>query len=120
SVAGAYFQAVNPSGPVNDGNWHHLVVAVDQVSGLVTAYLDGALVKTVSSTLGSLNFGGQIVVGNDPTGEYNGANAPGGYTVDDVGIWRRALTAVDVAGIYAAGTNGNSFNTYGPVQLSVT
>jgi hypothetical protein len=35
-----------------------------------------------------------------------------------MGIWRRALSSAEVAGIYAAGNNGNSFDTFGPVQLT--
>jgi hypothetical protein len=117
--AGAYFQAVNPAGPMNDGKWHHFVLVNDQVRGVINAYTDGVLANAVVAIgLGSLNLNRQIVIGNDPTLEYNGANAAGGYSVDDVGIWRRALTTTEVAGIYAAGTNGSSFDTYGPVLLT--
>ncbi len=35
--------------------------------------------------------------------------------MDDIGIWRAALTPLQVAQISSAGGNGNSFNTVGPV-----
>jgi hypothetical protein len=114
----AYFVATNHAGPMNDGNWHHLVFVSDQINSVCQAYTDGALDRTVSANLGSLNTGNPTAIGNDPTGTYTGANAAGGYTIDDVGIWRRALTLTDVQSIYAAGTASNSFDTFGPVQLA--
>jgi hypothetical protein len=118
----AYFQAGTHigTGYLNDGNWHHFVCVSDEINGVVNAYADGVLAQSVAAAdLGSLNNGAQVVIGNDPSLIYPNANAPGGYSIDDLGIWRRALTSAEVAGIYAAGTNGSSFTTYGPVQLSV-
>jgi hypothetical protein len=106
-------------GLVNDGNWHHLVMAIDRGTSLVNIYIDGVQAWTNSAlNLGSLNPGYQTVIGCDATGHYGGNSAAGGYSVDDVGIWRRALSSAEVAGIYAAGNSGNSFDTYGPVQLT--
>ena len=104
-------------GLLNDGNWHHLAMTIDQVNNIVAIYIDGALALGFPAVVGSLNTGYQTMIGSDPTGGYEGC-AAGGYTIDDLGIWRRALSAAEVAGIYAAGNSGNSFDTYGPVQLA--
>jgi len=114
----AYFVATNHLGPMNDGNWHHLVLVSDQINNVCQAYTDGALDRRVNANVGSLNTGNPTAIGNDSTGIYTGANTAGGYTIDDVGIWRRALTPAEVQSIYAAGTNGNGFDTFGPVQLA--
>jgi len=66
--------------------------------------------------LGTLEYGNGITIGEDPTGNYGSAT----FDLDDLGIWRRALTAYDAASIYAAAhVSGQSFNVYGPVQVSV-
>jgi len=122
SVTYSFFLATNQvgAGVMNDGNWHHFVMAVDQVNNVVTAYADGVLANSAAVKLGSLNTGYPTVIGNDPTGEYTGANAAGGYTIDDVGIWNRALAPAEVAAIYSAGTNGAALDSFGPVPMTVT
>ena len=75
------------------------------------------------STLGSTDIGNTapIVIGQDPTYLYQ---EPGSATLDDIGIWRRALTALEVAQIDSAGsTAGRSFDTVGsstPTQPHIT
>ena len=116
--------------PLNDGNWHHVAMVANLSNNIAVVYVDGVLLTdyyyeggaTVTTTAaipaGGVNPGYQMAIGSDPEGNYQG-NVPGGYSIDDVGIWHRALTSAEVAGIYAAGTNGNSFSSYGPVQLTV-
>ena len=40
--------------------------------------------------------------------------------IDDVGVWRRVLTPFEVYSIYTVAQSGKSFDTYGPVSLTVT
>jgi hypothetical protein len=105
------------SGPkINDGNWHNVIVSVDRLIGLANTYIDGAPVNSLSiAGLGSLDTAGPIALGQDPTGTYP---VDGSFGIDDVGIWRRALTAYDAGAIYQLGQNfGQSFDSYGPVRL---
>lgn len=128
---------VNVSGPantINNGGWHHFVMAVDRASHKVNTYLDGVLVvQTDIASLGSLDVGGAVTIGQDPTGVYPfipGASATdfGAWipsvtaTLDDIGIWRRALSALEVAQIESAGrTAGHSFDTVSPaVTLTIS
>ena len=78
-------------GLVNDGNWHHLAMAIDRGTSLVNIYINGVQAWTNTAlNLGSLNPGYQTVIGCDATGHYGGNSVAGGYSVDDVEI-KRAL-----------------------------
>ncbi len=119
---------------INDGTWHHVAVTADLINLEALVYIDGVQVTNYflngkgsplatlpipGPTAGTLYPGYPMVIGQDPTGFYQGAVAPApGYAIDDLGIWNRVLTPADVAGIVAAGNRGESFDTYGPVALS--
>jgi hypothetical protein len=111
--------------PLNDGNWHHIAAAIDTLNNIARVYIDGALAVThVIPNVGNLNYSDGYLLGSDPTYAYQG-NTPGGYSLDDLGIWRRLLTASEVANIYAAGLSGQSFAAAVPsrgvvVPLTIT
>jgi hypothetical protein len=115
---------VNVNGPnnsINDGNWHNFVLTVDRTAKVANSYVDGVLGASISiPTLGNIDNNNYwpIVIGQDPTYQYHqGAYGPfaGSATLDDIGIWRQALTALEVAQIASAGsTAGRSFNTVAP------
>jgi len=103
------FGTATPDNSINDGLWHNFVVAVDRSGAVVNSYLDGLLTSTRNITgLGSVDVGGPITIGQDPTHLYPEA---GTFALDDIGIWRRALTPLEVANLEAAGAAGRSFNT---------
>lgn len=94
---------------INNGLWHNFVVVVDRSAAVVNSYLDGLLTSTRSiAGLGSIDVGGAVTIGQDPSHTYPEA---GTFALDDIGIWRRALTPLEVANIEAAGAAGRSFNT---------
>jgi hypothetical protein len=102
------FTADGPT-PLNNGNWHHLAAAVDALNNVARVYIDGALAVTHPfPNVGNLNYSDGFLLGSDPSYAYHG-NAPGGYSIDDMGIWRRLLTPAEVASIYTAGLSGRSF-----------
>ena len=108
-----------PGSPViTDGVWHSIVVTFDRVLKTAVTYVDGAQVDSRSiAGLGSFDTGQSITLGNDPTGSY--IWDPVYYQIDDVGIWRRALTPGQATGIYAAGQIGQSFDKVGPGSLTM-
>ena len=119
AVGGAEVIRDPAGGPaINDGQWHSIVVAFDRTLELASSYVDGALVDSASLTgLGTLVTGSALTLGQDPTGAYNNGGA---FDVDDVGIWRRALTPTEAETIYMVGnTYGRTFDTYGPVVLTL-
>jgi len=102
---------------VNDGQWHHLVHVVDR-QGDVTTYVDGVRVhaKSIAGLEFDLNTSLDVNIGQANSGLYAVA---GEFEMDDLGIWRRALTPIEAQSIYLAAQSGASFDTYGPVALSI-
>ena len=117
-------QNINVAGTtplINDGKWHHFLVSVDRAAAIGNTYVDGVLAASTSiSSIGNIDIGNAapVVIGQDPTFLYT---EPGTNTVDDIGIWRQALTPLQVAQIESAGrTSGRSFNTVGPQSVTLT
>jgi len=114
--------AVNgPDDSINDDAWHNFVLVVNRTTARAYGYLDGVLITSRDiSTLGTVDNNNYwpINIGQDPKGTYPEA---GSIAVDDIGIWRKALTSLEVASIASAGsTGGRSFDTVGPIPLSIT
>ena len=103
---------------LNDGQWHNLVYTFSR-SGDATVYLDGAVANQTSIAAGAdwtLDAGYPWNIGQ-ASGTYA---VDGQFDMDDLGIWRRALSRADAESIYIVGQDyGKSFDTYGPVVLSV-
>ena len=101
---------------INDGNWHHLVHTFARTTGMVT-YLDGIQVGFdnlggATAVTTNVDSGRAAVIGQDPTGQYPES---GSAEIDDLGVWRRALTSLEAASIYlAAASNHMSFTGSGP------
>jgi Concanavalin A-like lectin/glucanases superfamily/Immunoglobulin I-set domain/Immunoglobulin domain len=108
-----------PNDSINNAQWHNFVLSVDRSANIAKTYLDGVMVAQADITgLGNLDNGGPIVIGQDPTGLYPEA---GQFSLDDVGLWRRALTALEVAQLESAGrTAGRSFDTVAPAAVTLT
>ena len=73
--------------PVNDSKWHSVVATL--TNGVASFYFDGTLAKQASNAV-PLSISGQ-----------SWKLAPGASTIDDVRIYDRALTANEVAQLYA-------------------
>jgi hypothetical protein len=100
------------AGSINDGNWHHLIYTFDR-AGAGTTYLDGNQVDSRSvARVGDIDTGWAANIGQDANGNYG---QTGQFDLDDMGIWRRALTSTEAAGLYVAGAiNGVTFGTGRP------
>jgi hypothetical protein len=111
-----------PNNSINDGNWHNFVLTVDRTAKVANGYLDGVLGASANiGSLGSIDNNNYwpIVIGQDPTLQYISPGShtyvAGTATLDDIGIWRQALTPLEVAQIASAGsTSGHSFDTVAP------
>jgi hypothetical protein len=125
----------NHAGPqLEDGQWHNLVVTF-QRTNVSSVYVDGVLLSSFSiapasgSAVGSLETdqlpvtrgpGWAINLGEDGTGLYatnNGAALD--CLMDDVGIWRRALTAPEAQEIYTKGSVSGQTLEQEPVIQSI-
>lgn len=103
---------------INDGNWHHLVHTFTRAGNAVT-YLDGAQADSrLANGAGNLDTGNVWNIGQDPSGAYP---EDGSVTLDELAVWRRALTAYEAYALYYAATNSNtSFTTPGAVALNLS
>ncbi len=105
-----------PGSTMNDGRWHHVVVTFLR-AGEVMTYLDGALVdeRDVSASLNTVDtvVGQAVNLGQDGTGRYTDGNSVeiSDLMMDDLGIWRRVLTAEESKAIYEAGLAGKALET---------
>ncbi len=127
-------EATPPAGEtIYDSAWHHLAFSCVR-GGNVTVYIDGVPVSVAgySASTATLDTDGlsdngiaeAINIGQDGTGTYtqssSGDNPPAvtdgdaGVTnavIDDVGVWRRALSPIEMANIFYFGQGGtNLFN----------
>jgi len=103
---------------INDGAWHHLAHTFDRTGNAIT-YLDGVSVDVTPIAAGAAWDLGTA----NPTdiGQAGGAYAePAESDIDDIGMWSRVLTPVEVDGIYLGGNvNGVSF-TNAPTSMQPT
>lgn len=102
---------------IDDGQWHNVVHTFDRAASAVT-YLDGEQVHTavIDDFTGTLDTFYPVNVGQAGSGSYN---VVFGADVDDLGVWLRALSPIEARSIYRAAQYGSSFDTYGPVLLTI-
>jgi hypothetical protein len=119
--SGTYLQDPLPGSPTtDDGAWHNVVLILDRGSQQASTYVDGLLAgKWAIGGLGTMYYNNAITIGNDPTGTYGAGGAGAGGAVDDVGVWRRALTPLEAAAIYVAGISNQASFTSTTVTLSI-
>lgn len=94
---------------VSDGNWHYLVGVRDVPGSQLLLYVDGAVAGTM--TLPAENLGAMtntdsetdyVTLGAGTIGGTSTITAPLSGALDDVAIYKSALTPAQVAAIYAA------------------
>jgi hypothetical protein len=104
---------------INDGQWHHLLHSFDREGDAVT-YLDGVRGRSMCIVVPmtrSLTRTTPVNIGQDTTGHYPES---GEIDIDDLGVWRRALSPYEAECVYSVGKNyGLSFDSYGPVALRI-
>jgi hypothetical protein len=135
-------QDYNAVGVITDNQWHHILVSF-QRGALGRTFIDGVLTDTRSI---AINAGAPTTIDTDPAIADNqncpgngtrtanavniGQDGRGTYTdggsmgvtnaaIDDVGIWRRVVTAQEAAAIYKAGLAGLDLEQAAAVTLGV-
>jgi len=127
--------SISTNGALDIGNWHHMVIVFDSAQNQniedIKYYLDGVLINQLC---GNVNTTGSVINtgSSEPLtfGRYCDLQSTqnNGYlfygSLDDIGIWNRALTQQEVTNLYNASmtsiaevTNAPSFSIY-PIPAS--
>jgi len=104
-VNGTTAVAIGGTRNVNDGNWHHVACVYDSTN--MSIYTDGTLDTQVAYT-GTINCdpGGVFMLGLDPYSPGSLRQFTG--SLDEVAIYNRALSPLEILSIYAAGSRGKT------------
>lgn len=101
--------------------WRHVVVAVDR-QGMAVTYVDGVQrdARNISTPPNQLNTldGLATNIGQDGAGDYGPRFSDADF--DDLGIWRRVVTAQEVANIFNKGKEGKDLSTASFVKQLTT
>lgn len=95
------------AGSLTFGRWHQLVGTWDPVNHVGKFYVDAVLIGSLSTTLVGLTEGGSPIPLTVGRVFRTGWGAPTGYFhggLDDVRLYRRALSAAEITSLYTAGT----------------
>jgi hypothetical protein len=102
--------ATSTAGLLKSNDWNHCVIIYNQTTGAYKFYINGQLAGSGTNTPTALNTQ-NLAIGADHLGattEYmNGS-------IDEVGIWNRALTGEEIQQLFYAG-NGNQY----PLQTNM-
>jgi len=106
---------LNHNGGYNDGNWHHIVAVVDGLTR--TLYIDGVQRNTD-------NEGMQSVTGNTSeftVGAFHSSN-PIAFDgdIDEVAVYKKALSASEVRKLYADQNNDKHTNTESELDTNLS
>jgi len=92
---------VDVSSKISDGVWHHVVVIINRSSNTASFYFDGDDIGSSGSVIaGSFSNTDSLGIGASGVGN---EKVPSGFTLDDVRIYNRALSAPDVYKLYSGG-----------------
>ena len=91
---------------ISKHSWHHIVFTSG--SGFTRLYVDGQLVEVSSSTVAVNNSPYDWNVGRKSRPAYDGF----GGKIDDLGIWNRVLTPLEITNLYTAYPCNNSRSIY--------
>lgn len=86
----------------NDNNWHHMVVVRNITDDSVYLYMDGVMTKANEDlTTVSTSSATDLYIGKWTNYDAYSLNG----SIDDIGIWKQALTACEIQDLYNAGLN---------------
>jgi sugar lactone lactonase YvrE len=104
-TAGAFHVITSPPGVIKTGRFQHVAVTYVRASGQATLYLNGSLL--VGQNLGTFTplTSYDLFLGYHPPG-FDGSPFDFGLRMDEVSIYDHALTAPEIASVYAAGAAG--------------
>lgn len=114
-ASGGTRMSMSSTPSAKDGTWHNIVVSFLR-NQQVFSYLDGNLVNvTPLLTLGTIDTALNVNIGQDGTGAYtDGGSVNMTGMIDDVAVWRRALSAIEAKAIATATGDISSLTSNAP------
>lgn len=101
-----------PGSPINDGQWHFIAVTVTRCRSAVgNIYVDGNLVHTFQPLITNLSNTANLLVGKRHSAFGNNFFAG---QIDELEIFKRALSAAELNAIFSAGSAGKCKNNCEP------
>ena len=92
------------NGPVMGlNNWTHIVMTFDGIS--LKQFINGIATSIVPSNGFTINTAGTSGISIGVSNQANGHWAPYDGSLDDIGIWNRALTACEIQNLYTSQIN---------------
>src|SRR5579864_213508 len=95
--------------PIARGQWVHVAATLDDATGLMTLYENGAVVAQTTTTVrpfGALDPTQEPGVGIGNSNALDNYDVPFNGLIDELTVYNRALTSSEVFGIYKAGSSG--------------
>ena len=103
-----------PPGQITAGEWYHFAAVINCDENRMSLFLNGTTATTTNySTAGIRTSDGALHIGVTGGGAH-----PFGGLIDEVAIFNRALSSIEIAAIYAAGTNGVCKDALPPTILT--
>ncbi len=107
SLEGAHLNWEQNGPDLRDGLWHHVAVSVKRTSATgVNLYVDGQVIASFDPTpaRGDLGTRQPLLIGMHQSYPWFQGNFRGG--IDEVSLYKRALSPAEIQDIYSAGKNG--------------
>jgi len=96
----------SPSSPAVVNQWRHVGLTYDAASGVAALFLDGALItRTNLGTFTPLTTG-NLYLGFRPSGNYPGSGSRFYGLMDEVTVYRRALSPEEMRCVFLSGDEG--------------
>jgi hypothetical protein len=104
-AAGSHSASVYSATSINNNAWHHVVGVRDASTNTIYIYVDGVLKGSVdSSAVGDVVNTGQLNIGANCTrAYYYGCESYFTGQIDDVQIFKYALTPIQIKNLYSGG-----------------
>jgi len=102
---------IDVAGAISAGVWHFIVAWHDPVANTINVQVNNGTIYSEARTTGSYNSAGDFVIGRQVDNAYYF-----GGRIDEVGFWKKVLTAQERTDLY----NGGSGSTYDPSGVCST
>src|SRR5262249_7764155 len=118
AVTPAVNNGSNIQTPISTGQWTHIAATLDDATGLMSLYVNGALAAQTTTDVrpfANLDPTQHPGVGIGNSNALDNYDVPFNGLIDELSTYNRALTPGEVLGIYKAGSSGKVIS---PVAVS--